>query len=128
MGFIKEDLAEISIITIEDMLKCKDNELKFKPKYSQKDLAYVIYTSGSTGDPKGAMVEYRGMTNHLCAKIKDLSLDENSILIETASQSFDISVWQFLACLLVGGRVIIADKEAVNDVAQLMQLIYIRKT
>ena len=124
LGFIKEDLAEISIITIEDMLKCKDNELKFKPKYSQKDLAYVIYTSGSTGDPKGAMVEYRGMTNHLCAKIKDLSLDENSILIETASQSFDISVWQFLACLLVGGRVIIADKEAVNDVAQLMQLIY----
>ena len=30
-----------------------------------ESLAYVMYTSGSTGKPKGAMIEQRGMVNHL---------------------------------------------------------------
>ena len=32
-------------------------------------LAYVIYTSGSTGTAKGAMVEQRGLLNHLLSRI-----------------------------------------------------------
>ncbi|HYG09797.1 MAG TPA: condensation domain-containing protein, partial [Pyrinomonadaceae bacterium] len=68
------------------------------------NLAYVIYTSGSTGLPKGAMIEHRGMVNHLFAKIRDLQLTGADIVGQTASQAFDISVWQFLVALLVGGR------------------------
>ena len=65
-------------------------------------LAYVMYTSGSTGQPKGAMIEHRGMLNHLYAKITALNLTANDTVAHTASQCFDISVWQFLAPLLVG--------------------------
>jgi amino acid adenylation domain-containing protein len=68
-------------------------------------LAYVIYTSGSTGIPKGAMIEQRGMVNHLYAKVSALQLTGTDIVAQTAPQSFDISVWQFLAALLVGGCV-----------------------
>ena len=39
-----------------------------------EDLAYVIYTSGSTGAPKGALIEHRGLQNHLAAKIALLGL------------------------------------------------------
>lgn len=78
-----------------------------------RQLAYIIYTSGSTGTPKGVMVEHRGMLNHIHAKIKDLSLTRDDFVAQTASQCFDISVWQFLAPLLVGGRVqILQDEEA----------------
>lgn len=73
-------------------------------------LAYVIFTSGSTGTPKGAMVERRGMVNHLYAKIRDLDLRPTDRIAQTASQCFDISVWQFIAPLLVGGEVRIYDK------------------
>ncbi len=66
-------------------------------------LAYLIYTSGSTGRPKGVMIEQRGMLNHLCAKIEDLHLDAGSAVVQNAAISFDISVWQALAALLVGG-------------------------
>jgi fengycin family lipopeptide synthetase B len=86
-----------------------------------RNLAYVIYTSGSTGVPKGAMLEQRGMINHLYAKIRDLQLTGADILAQTASQSFDISVWQFLAALLVGGQVQIYPDEIAFDPKRLLE-------
>ncbi len=86
-------------------------------------LAYVIYTSGSTGTPKGAMLEHRGMLNHLYAKVMDLNLSANDIIAQTASQTFDISIWQFLVALLVGGTVEIIPTEIATDPAQLLSLV-----
>lgn len=77
------------------------------------DLAYMIYTSGTTGKPKGVMIHQQGMNNHLYAKINDLSLTQDDIIAQTASACFDISVWQFLAGLLVGGTTLIIPKEIV---------------
>src|SRR6185312_1454113 len=68
-------------------------------------LAYVLFTSGSTGVPKGAMIEQEGMLHNLRGKAKDLELGKEDRVGQTASQSFDISLWQMLAALLVGGRV-----------------------
>jgi amino acid adenylation domain-containing protein len=84
-------------------------------------LAYIIYTSGSTGRPKGAMVAHAGMINHLRAKIEDLGLDGHSRVAQTASQCFDISVWQLLAPLLTGGSVHFAGEAAVHDPALLLR-------
>ncbi|HYG63278.1 MAG TPA: amino acid adenylation domain-containing protein [Thermoanaerobaculia bacterium] len=78
-------------------------------------LAYVIYTSGSTGRPKGAMVVHRGMVNHLWAKVVDLGLEPGCRVAQTASQCFDISVWQLLSPLVVGGSVHIAEETTVHD-------------
>ncbi|RMS16206.1 hypothetical protein ALP71_03939, partial [Pseudomonas coronafaciens pv. garcae] len=75
-------------------------------RYSAPDnLAYVIFTSGSTGLPKGVMVEQRGMLNNQLSKVPYLSLSDHDVIAQTASQSFDISVWQFLAAPLFGARV-----------------------
>ena len=84
------------------------------------NLAYVIYTSGSTGVPKGAMVEHRGMMNHLRAKIADLGLTAADTVAQTASQCFDISVWQLLAPLLAGGSMHIAGDEIAHDPERLL--------
>src|SRR5262249_800602 len=82
---------------------------------------YVIYTSGSTGTPKGAMVTHRGMLNHLEAKVHDLRLEPGDVVAQTASQCFDISVWQLLVALLVGGRVRIFSDAAAPDPARLFR-------
>jgi amino acid adenylation domain-containing protein len=87
------------------------------------NLAYVIYTSGSTGEPKGAMVEQRGMINHLLAKVADLKIGRGDVVAQTAPPSFDISVWQFLAPLLAGARVLIARDEEARDPRLLPQLL-----
>ncbi|MEC4875789.1 non-ribosomal peptide synthetase [Pseudomonas sp. NC26] len=79
------------------------------------NLAYVIYTSGSTGLPKGVMVEQRGMLNNQLSKVPYLALSEHDVIAQTASQSFDISVWQFLAAPLFGGRVEIVPNAIAHD-------------
>ena len=84
--------------------------------YSGPDnLAYVIYTSGSTGLPKGVMVEQRGMLNNQLSKVPYLGLNEHDVIAQTASQSFDISVWQFLAAPLFGARVEIVPNAIAHD-------------
>ena len=84
--------------------------------------AYAIFTSGSTGAPKGALVHHGGMLNHLLCKIEDLSLDRDSVVMQNASQCFDISVWQMFAALYVGGRVHVADDLVARDPRQLLSV------
>ncbi|MBW4508479.1 MAG: amino acid adenylation domain-containing protein [Scytonematopsis contorta HA4267-MV1] len=101
-----------------------DYESKNLPvRCKPENLAYVIYTSGSTGEPKGAMLEHRGMLNHLYAKVKDLQLSATDVVAQTAAQTFDISIWQFLVALLVGGRVEIIKSEIATDPTQLLSLV-----
>ncbi len=78
-----------------------------------KDLAYVIYTSGSTGHPKGVMIEHIGMMNHLYAMQRELSLNADSVIVQNAPYTFDISVWQLLNSLIVGGTTSIYNQETV---------------
>ncbi|XXX99931.1 non-ribosomal peptide synthase/polyketide synthase [Sorangium sp. So ce204] len=89
-------------------------------------LAYVIFTSGSTGAPKGAMVTSQGMLNNQLSKIPFLDLSEDDVIAQTASQSFDISVWQFLAALLFGGRVEIVPDDIARDPVALLE--HVQKT
>ncbi|WP_028617291.1 non-ribosomal peptide synthetase [Pseudomonas canadensis] len=90
--------------------------------YSRPDnLAYVIYTSGSTGLPKGVMVEQRGMLNNQLSKVPYLALSDVDVIAQTASQSFDISVWQFLAAPLFGARVDIVPNTIAHDPQGLLE-------
>ena len=85
-------------------------------------LAYTIFTSGSTGVPKGAMVHRRGMVNHLLAKVADLGLHATDTLVHNAPVTFDISVWQMLAPLVVGGTLRVVDRECAQDPLELFGL------
>ncbi len=77
------------------------------------DPAYMLYTSGSTGFPKGVVIRHDGAVNHIYGQIEALGLGVELSFLQTAPSSSDISVWQFLAPLLVGGRTVIVDAETV---------------
>ncbi|WP_160713083.1 non-ribosomal peptide synthetase [Chitinophaga solisilvae] len=87
-------------------------------------LAYIIYTSGSTGNPKGVMVNHKGMLNHLLVKIKDLAINADSVVAQNASQGFDISIWQFLSALMTGGCTRVYSNEDVKDVTGFPEKVY----
>lgn len=94
-----------------------------QPNRLSQDLAYVIYTSGSTGRPKGAMVTQCGMRNHLWAKVHSIGLDATTVLAQTAPVCFDISIWQIIAPLLVGGTVAMVSNSEVMDVKALVSRV-----
>lgn len=91
---------------------------------SPSDIAYVIYTSGTTGRPKGVMIEHVGMINHIYAKIQESLLGPESIVAQNASHCFDISVWQFLSALFVGGRTIIYKENLILNPVKFAQKVY----
>jgi amino acid adenylation domain-containing protein len=89
--------------------------------------AYIYFTSGSTGDPKGAICLHPGMLNHLLAKIEVFELDSSAVVAQTAPLGFDISLWQALAPLLVGGATVIVDPETMLDAPALLGMLDLEK-
>ena len=63
------------------------------------------------------MCEHAGLVNHLFAKIDDLGIGEGPVVAQTAPQCFDISLWQLVSALLVGGRTLMIEQEVILDVA-----------
>ncbi|GAA3786550.1 hypothetical protein GCM10022403_021630 [Streptomyces coacervatus] len=86
-------------------------------------LAYIYFTSGSTGEPKGAMCEHAGFVNHVLAKIDDLGIDAGRTVAQTAPQCFDISLWQLLSALLVGGRTLLVGQDTILDVPRFVDTV-----
>ncbi|MFF3482579.1 amino acid adenylation domain-containing protein [Streptomyces sp. NPDC002701] len=86
-------------------------------------LAYIYFTSGSTGEPKGAMCEHAGFLNHVLAKIDDLGIGEGQVVAQTAPQCFDISLWQLVSALLVGGRTLLVPQDVILDVPRFVDTV-----
>ncbi|HEU5110714.1 MAG TPA: amino acid adenylation domain-containing protein, partial [Micromonosporaceae bacterium] len=86
-------------------------------------LAYVIYTSGSTGRPKGVMVTHRGIANHMRWLLDAYPLDRTDAVVQRTPLSFDPSIWELLAPLMAGARLVVAPGDAHRDPAALVDLV-----
>ncbi|WP_084624102.1 non-ribosomal peptide synthetase [Oceanospirillum beijerinckii] len=100
-----------------------DNEAALPVQTTADSLAYVVFTSGSTGTPKGAMVEHRGMLNNMLGNRVSLGLSAEDRVAQVAAQSFDISIWQFLAAPVMGATVHIMPDEVARDPEALLQAV-----
>jgi len=80
-----------------------------------RNLAYILYTSGSTGQPKGVMVEHRGLCNAInwITHTLDLSAEDRCFL--KTPITFDAAGREFFPTLVTGGRLVIAEAGGHRD-------------
>lgn len=80
-----------------------------------ENLAYVIYTSGSTGKPKGVQIPHRALVNFVEAMRVRPGLTAEDSLLAVTTISFDIAALELYVPLIVGARVVIADRQIAMD-------------
>jgi amino acid adenylation domain-containing protein len=90
---------------------------------SPENLAYVMYTSGSTGRPKGVMISHHSLSNHMHWMQGTFPLTAADRVLQKTPLSFDPSVWEIFAPLVVGGRLIVARPDGHQDNAYLVELL-----
>ncbi|XCW06145.1 amino acid adenylation domain-containing protein [Streptomyces sp. HUAS MG47] len=73
--------------------------------------AYVIYTSGSTGRPKGVVVPHDGVGSLIATATGRIGITADSRVVQFASVGFDVTVWDLIMSLCVGGRIIVVPAE-----------------
>ncbi|KAH7086119.1 nonribosomal peptide synthetase 3 [Paraphoma chrysanthemicola] len=113
-------LKNVEFADIVDILDAGDDvdftRTKLNPDLSPSasSLAYVLFTSGSTGQPKGVMVEHRGIVR-LAQHDQIDHFKSSGTTAHMANLAFDVSSWEIYTCLLNGGTLICIDTATVLD-------------
>ncbi len=81
---------------------------------SHSELAYIMFTSGSTGKPKGvpignqAFFNFANWVQHHCGFTVD------SVILNQALFSFDVSIFDMVSALSSGGALLMADSSFIE--------------
>ncbi|MEO0013097.1 MAG: hypothetical protein RLZZ535_1486, partial [Cyanobacteriota bacterium] len=123
LDLVSNSQAKIICLDVEQDKITQNSAINPVNSVTPENLAYVIYTSGSTGKPKGVMIPHRALTNHMLWMQTELPLNSADKVLQKTPFSFDASVWEFYAPLLVGGRLIVAKPDGHQDPSYLTELI-----
>ncbi|MCB1297331.1 MAG: AMP-binding protein, partial [Gordonia sp.] len=74
---------------------------------SPDNAIYTLFTSGSTGRPKGVTLPHEAVLNRLWWGLDELPIDHTDTVILKTPYTFDVSVPELFAPLMVGARMVI---------------------
>jgi amino acid adenylation domain-containing protein len=125
LRFMVEDAGVALTLTDADLEALDGQRATMGPDVSVAPTAvmYVIYTSGSTGRPKGVMVPHRAVVNFLWGMSRRPGLSANDSLLAVTTLSFDIAVLELFLPLVVGARVVLAQRADTADPHRLMRML-----
>lgn len=104
---LSEHTLTVSAQTVKELI---DSDVTL-PKAEPDSLLYVCFTSGSTGTPKGAMVSHSSFSSAVHYQSDLLGLGKGSRMFDFVSYTFDVSIYNMLATLLVGGCVCVPSEQ-----------------
>ena len=98
----------------------KENPLS---KTTGRNAAYVIYTSGSTGQPKGVIVEHRGLVNAVNWLTETLQLSARDRCLLKTPITFDAAGREIFPILMAGGSLVVAEPDGHRDCGYIAETI-----
>ncbi len=114
---------ELRTVCLDSDLDANLPHVELETIATPDNLAYVIYTSGSTGQPKGVMVQHRGVSNLAYAQREAFEVSANSRVLQFASISFDAAVSEIFKTLLTGATLCQAPSESLLPLDPLSNLL-----
>ncbi|KAF2474324.1 amino acid adenylation [Lindgomyces ingoldianus] len=89
------------------------------PQYGTKNAAFIVFTSGSTGKPKGVIIEHRGFCTMAHYQLPKIQLDPDSRVLQFATHTFDICLFESFAPLVKGACVCVpSEYDRMNNLVE----------
>ena len=118
----KERLHKIiSIVNSALLINTIDNTLDFNKEninttyYLDDPIIYIIFTSGSTGEPKGVQITQNSILDFKKWLNSDFGLSKNSVFMNQAPFSFDLSVYELVGFLSLGATIVLNSKDIIEN-------------
>ncbi|KAK6723950.1 hypothetical protein SNK04_002794 [Fusarium graminearum] len=108
-------------VIFQDLLNCEVQSNEYcKPRsFDTSNTAVILFTSGSTGTPKGIVWNHQALSTTATQLGEAFQLQHTSRTFQFASYSFDVSILETFATLIMGGVVCIpSESERLDDTAR----------
>lgn len=122
-GLFPENATVLGYETLVELAENVELSTELHPCSGEDDF-YIIFTSGTTGKPKGVRITANDLNNYLdWAVTLAGGIEEQSVFVNQAPYSFDLSVMDLYLSLATGGTVVSVDSQLQKDNNKLMEYL-----
>lgn len=123
LTYQKEIDSDIPTLDLENPAIWTKDDSDLEHVNKPSDLLYMIYTSGTTGNPKGVMIEHRGINNIKNQFHSGIRITEPTTVGMFHNYIFDGSVCDIMMALLTGSKLVILSESQIYDMNELKDVI-----
>ena len=106
--------SALLINTIDDTLDFNKENIN-TTYYLDDPIIYIIFTSGSTGEPKGVQITQNSILDFNKWLDTDFKFSNDSVFMNQAPFSFDLSVYELIGFLSFGGTIVLNSRELLEN-------------
>ncbi|MGW5453099.1 amino acid adenylation domain-containing protein [Nocardia sp. NPDC003979] len=117
---LPEQLEQFDISVLTPVAELPESALRV---VDPRTLGYTIFTSGSSGKPKGVMISHRAALNTIADINRRFGVGPGDRVLGLAQLGFDLSVYDIIGPLSVGGALVLPAPDRGADPAHWADLV-----
>lgn len=118
-----ESVSSSCVVIEHEALMHSNAEKVSYQKPQAEDPLYMIYTSGTTGDPKGVLLNGKGISNLQGFFVDAFNVGAKDKVLQFAKSSFDASIWEYTMAMLTGAELCFPSNETIQSATNFTQFL-----